>query len=110
MDITVKDMMVLIALENYESRYYKDHKFNREVAQNEAFEGLFAKEVERVLGTSVEDNELKGIVIRLNRTGCYTMMGWRNGPAKDCCLTDLYFRLKTLVQNDDGNFITWKKR
>lgn len=68
------------------------------------FEGALQTVVEKHLGLEpgqLPDKELMGIVIRLNRTGCYTMMGWRKNPAKDCRLTDIYFKLKRLIFDAD---------
>jgi len=103
-DLTIKEMRVLVALENYERKYYSGSQVKREVST----EGLLRDEVACILGIPKEeitDEELRGIVVRLNRTGCYALMGWRNGPARDCSLTEIYFRLKSLVQDEDGNLL-----
>jgi hypothetical protein len=103
-DLTIKEMKVLIALESYEAKYYNGPKTKRDIST----EGLLLEEVARVLEIPKEqitDDELRGIVVRLNRTGCYALMGWRNGPAKDCSLTQIYYRLKSLVQDEEGNLL-----
>ncbi len=96
-ELSLRELAVLQAIELYENRYYKHGKFSNE---NRSHEGVLQTVVEEYLGLEegqLPDEELMGIVIRLNRTGCYTMMGWRKGPAKDCRLTDIYFKLKELV-------------
>jgi len=97
-ELTIKELAVLKAIERYEENYYVNGQFDNE---HRPHEGLLKKEVCLELGISEDnlgDDELKGIVIRLNRTGCYTLMGWRQGPAVDCSLTGIYFKLKALIQ------------
>lgn len=99
-ELSLREIAVLQAIEEYESRYYKNGKF---AAEDQKFEGLLQGIVEerlRLEPGQLSDEELMGIVIRLNRTGCYTMMGWRRGPAKDCRLTEIYFKLKSLILDE----------
>ena len=103
-ELSVKDLKVLAALEEYEAHYYKNGRY----AGERPFEGVFHQIAAKHLSVAegqVTDDELRGIVIRFNRTGCYALMGWRNGPAKDCSLTGIYYRLKSLVQDEAGRLL-----
>jgi hypothetical protein len=105
-ELSLREFAVLRAIELYEERYYEDGKFSDK--HEHVREGLLQTVVEEHLGLEprqLPDEELSGIVIRLNRTGCYTMMGWRKGPAKDCFLTSIYFKLKKLISDVDGSSI-----
>jgi len=106
-DLSPKEIAVLQAIEEYENRYYNNGRFVSE----QRSEGLLQPIVEEKLGLErgqLSGEKLMGIVIRLNRTGCYTMMGWRKGPAQDCRLTEIYFKLKKLVL-DEGDSVSNKQ-
>jgi hypothetical protein len=101
-ELSIKDLKVLAALEEYEKRHYREGRF----ATEDSFEGVFQRIAAEALGLppdELSDDELRGVVVRLNRTGCYALMGWRHGPAKDCSLTGIYRRLKQLVADESGN-------
>lgn len=101
-ELSLRELAVLQAIELYEERYYVGGRFAYE---KRPFEGVLQAVVEEYLGLApgdLPDEELMGIVIRLNRTGCYTMMGWRKGPAVDCRLTSIYFKLKKLILDANG--------
>ena len=104
-DLTEREFLLLLALENYERKYYENGRFASN--KHRSFEGLFRQEAAQVLQVPIEslpDDELRASVIRLNRTGCYALMGWRDGPAKDCALTNRYYRLKKLITDEEGGF------
>ena len=103
-ELSLREMMVLFALEKYEERHYREGKFDTS-GNKSADQGYFGEVVKEIFGEEIPDNELSGIVTRLNRTGCYALHGWRKGPAHDCRLTDIYHRLKELIQEEDGNLI-----
>ncbi len=95
-ELTAREMQVLLALERYEEKHYRDGRFPPE----KNVDYLLHKEVAAIWGIPVEnvsDSELVGLVVRLERTGCYFGAGWRRGPAKDCRLTALYWQLRRLV-------------
>lgn len=102
-ELSCTEIAVLQAIEIYERKYYKNGRFSE---THRPHEGKLQEVVEEKLNlqpNQLPDNELLGIVIRLNRTGCYSMMGWRQGPAIDCRLTDIYFKLKRLIlESSDG--------
>jgi hypothetical protein len=97
--LSEKDFRVLLALEEYEATYYQEGKFKGEGRAA----GLLLPIAAKHLGVSPDqltDDELRAIVMRLNRIGCYGLFGWRKGPAHDCSLTPVYHRLKRLIADD----------
>jgi len=101
-ELSPREFKILMALEKYEQQYYRDGQFyNRRIG----FEGKLHEIVAQELGvpvSEIDDDDLRGVVVRLNRTGCYALMGWRRGPAIDCRLTGVYFRLKRILQHSEG--------
>ncbi len=96
-ELSCKEIAVLRAIEAYEQHYYENGRF---AEQHRPHEGKLQAIIEEHLGLipgQLPDTELLGIVIRLNRTGCYSLMGWRRGPAIDCRLTNIYSKLKSLI-------------
>jgi hypothetical protein len=101
--LTPNEFRVLLALEEYEATYYKDGQFH-----GDGRDGVLHPIAAKHLGVpqdQLTDDELRAIVMRLNRVGCYGLFGWRQGPAKDCSLTPVYRRLKDLVADKDGTFL-----
>ena len=87
---------ILKVLEEYKNTYYKD---GRPIDENWRHEGVFCHMVNDKLGLDLSDGDLRSIVIRVNQTGLFGLLGWRRGPAHDCELAPWYFTLKP--------FITW---
>lgn len=94
-ELSLRELEVLVAIERYEEKHYRNGSF-----AGGRSEWLLHAEVADVWGvepSEVSDSELMGIVVRLERTGCYFSGGWRHGPAHDCRLTDLYWKLRRLL-------------
>jgi hypothetical protein len=90
------EVRVLLALEEYECRYYENGRFKNEGRAS----GLLLPIAARHLGVSQQaltDGDLRAIVMRLNRLGLYGLFGWRMGPAHDCSLTPTYARVKRFI-------------
>jgi hypothetical protein len=99
--LSESEMRVLRALEEYEATYYESGRFKGEGRAR----GLLLPIAAKHLGNDpaqLSDGDLRAMVMRLNRVGLYGLFGWREGPAHDCSLTPLYFRLKRLVLDASG--------
>ena len=98
-DLSLEDLAILKCIEEYEKVYYKNGQFDDNQGQRSS-EGRLLELVRKRLGlTDAElgDQDLAGMVVRLNRSGCYLGLGWREGPAHDCRLTGIYYKLKRLI-------------
>lgn len=101
-ELSYRELLILFILEKYESNSIsKDDKTGAQAIH--PFWDRFYEEIEKKL--SIPKNEIDAVLTRLNRTGCYeTIIGYLDETGTEGNLTPTYFRLKKLIENEQGEF------
>jgi hypothetical protein len=102
-DLSYREILVLATLERYTGQFPLGPEEN-ELQRANRFWDDFTKELEHNLGLPA--GEIDGVLTRLNRTGCYetftgAYLDYSGGRGR---LTATYFRLRKLVEAEDGRF------
>jgi len=84
---------IIQVIEEYKGTHYPAGQHRDEWRH----EGVLLQLVNERLGLNLSDGNLRSIVIRLNQTGLFGCLGWRQGPAHDCELAPWYFTLKDFM-------------